>query len=128
MWSITKHRFALALALASALVAGCAGSPTEPTGPSVANAPSVEAEDPRYDLGVAHLDWRVENGDGLAFEVHRRHAGQPWKVRGTISPDPDGRMSFEDGTITRREPYTYRIQMPDGVSPEFQGAVLVTLP
>jgi hypothetical protein len=111
------------------LAAGCAGrTSTEPT-PDTAPAPiSIEVEATHVLRGYVRIDWRVLGGQGLDFEVQRRHATQPWKHRATLSPDGTGRMTLEDTAVSSGEPYSYRVQAVDRGDPEFAGTVAVTVP
>jgi hypothetical protein len=90
--------------------------------------PTIEVVDARAGAGFARVEWRVWNGEGLPFTVRRRHAGQPWKTRATLTPDGAGRMALEDRAVLPGEPYTYGVLIPGRAEDEVHATVTVDVP
>lgn len=111
--------------LALPVLAGCSDDPPS-SEPTALGAPSIVLVDSASAPGYVLLEWRAAHPpDSLLLQ--RRHDDNPWKFRAWLTPEPDGRVAFEDSTVTPGQPYTWRFHL-SGWNPEYQGTVTVVVP
>lgn len=75
-------------------------------GPVPAQASLVSAS---VVAGAARLEWWSGASASTSYRVERRDAASPWAVVGTVAPTGDGRVTFEDRSVSAGQRLGYRL-------------------
>ncbi|MBI5708734.1 MAG: hypothetical protein HZC42_00265 [Candidatus Eisenbacteria bacterium] len=84
---------------------------------------SVEAEP-----GLVRLRWYSADRSMGSAALERREGGGEWSALGTLAPDGEGRIAYDDRSVTPGATYSYRLALLEDGRRRFLGEATVTVP